>query len=443
MPIKPRPTVTPTHDIEQILLLVDSPPQARYEGLRPVVLFGQSAAERARQLGVPKRTFYRRVERFDLLGMRSLFDPDPLPMPRPTLAPHLRQLLVDLKAEYPPFSLRELATICYVASGRKPSHHTVQRVLAHGPAPSRRHRRYLPYGQIPDPEEARLAIIRLHAEGWRVGSIAGHLQIHRTTVYRILRRWVHEGVAGLADKPHTRNRRALKTDLATLNTVRALQQNPELGAFRIQAALRQLGIRLSERTCGRILALNRALYALDRPRQGSREERERKEMPFKAERRHQYWSVDIRYIDAPLVGGKVYVISILENFSRAILSSAISPRQDLRAYLTVLRAAVRQHGAPETLVSDSGGVFLAKEARRIYDALGVDKQEIALRQAWQNYIETQFYVIWNSDLGYTWWEITPVRAGGDHGALRGRRRDPVVSLPARRRLDAGVFLAAL
>jgi hypothetical protein len=74
--------VAPTEDLEQILLLVDSPPQERYEGLRPVVLFGQSAAERARQLGIPKRTFYRRVERFDLLGMRSLFDPDP-PTRRP------------------------------------------------------------------------------------------------------------------------------------------------------------------------------------------------------------------------------------------------------------------------------------------------------------------------------------------------------------------------
>jgi hypothetical protein len=86
------------------------------------------------------------------------------------------------------------------------------------------------------------------------------------------------------------------------------------------------------------------------------------------------------------------VVSILENFSRAILASAISPRQDLRAYLTVLRAAARQRGAPETLVSDSGGVFLAKEAKRIYEALSVEKDEIAPRQAWQNYIEAQFNV---------------------------------------------------
>ena len=61
-------------------------------------------------------------------------------------------------------------------------------------------------------------------------------------------------------------------------------------------------------------------------------------MPFAAQRRHQYWSVDVRYIDDHQFGtGKpAYVISILENFSRSLLASAISPRQDLTAYLIVL-----------------------------------------------------------------------------------------------------------
>ena len=48
--------------------------------------------------------------------------------------------------------------------------------------------------------------------------------------------------------------------------------------------------------------------------------------------------------------GKVYCVSILDNYSRAILASAVSRRQDLTAYLMVLYAAIRQHGAPEALV---------------------------------------------------------------------------------------------
>ena len=54
-----------------------------------------------------------------------------------------------------------------------------------------------------------------------------------------------------------------------MNEVRKLQENPELGEFRVHAALLQLGIKLSPRTCGRILALNRSLYGLDKPTKGA------------------------------------------------------------------------------------------------------------------------------------------------------------------------------
>ena len=107
------------------------------------------------------------------------------------------------------------------------------------------------------------------------------------------------------------------------------------------------------RTCGRILARHRALGA---PTPAATP-REAQPMPFSAQRRHQCWSVDVRYVEDHRLGtGKpVYVISILENFSRALLASAISPRQDQTAYLIVLRAAIEAHGAPEVLVSDGWG----------------------------------------------------------------------------------------
>ncbi len=76
-----------------------------------------------------------------------------------------------------------------------------------------------------------------------------------------------------------------------------------------------------------------------------------------------------------------YVISILETFSRAILASAVSRNQELTAYLMVLYAAIRQHGSPEALVSDGGGIFKAKEAMRTYAALGIKKEQIEKKQA--------------------------------------------------------------
>ena len=43
-------------------------------------------------------------------------------------------------------------------------------------------------------------------------------------------------------------------------------------------------------------------------------------------------------------------------------------------------------------MTDNGGIFLAKEAQRIYQALGIEKREIDHRQPWQSYIETAFGV---------------------------------------------------
>jgi len=92
----------------------------------------------------------------------------------------------------------------------------------------------------------------------------------------------------------------------------------------------------------------------------------------------------------------IYSITIMDNFSRAIISSAMSPKQDLTAYLIVLYSAIRLHGAPEALVSDNGSIFKAKQAKRIYEALGIRKEYIAKRQPWMSYIETTLYVIWNT-----------------------------------------------
>ena len=48
-----RQQIEPTDDWQQLDLLVRSPEQRTYEIIRPVVLFGRSPAERARQTGAP------------------------------------------------------------------------------------------------------------------------------------------------------------------------------------------------------------------------------------------------------------------------------------------------------------------------------------------------------------------------------------------------------
>jgi putative transposase len=389
MPARKRERIEPTDDWSQLQLRLDWPEQAGYELIRPVVVFGHSPIDRAEQTGSSSRSIYRKVARFDQLGMESFFEVEERPESKRLLPPNIRRVIVQLSAEYPAFRPNELATICYVRFNRRPSPHTIKKILAEAPRPDAVTRRFPPYAEIAEAIERRAAIVRLHAEGWNVASIAGYLQTTRRRVYETLQRWITEGVSGLEDKEPIPRHPARITDLEAIEAIRKLQVNPELGAFRIYAALKQLGINLSPRTCGRILARNRKLYGLRGP---EAQPREPKPMPFKAERRHQYWSVDIRYLDHQLGGGNVYCISILENASRFVVASLLSRTQDLSAFLQVLFEAIRWYGAPEALVSDSGSVFRAKHAQAIYQALGISKEQIVLRQPWQSYIETTFNI---------------------------------------------------
>ena len=181
-----------------------------------------------------------------------------------------------------------------------------------------------------------------------------------------MKRWAEEGPGGLEDKAHGRPPGVRKVHLRAMEAVRRFQRNPHLGEYRIHAALAQIGIHLSPRTCGRILAVNRELYGLEKPKGPFKEKRE---MPFRATRRHQFWSADVRYLKGHDLCGRAYVISVLDNHSRAILSSAMARTQDLASYLSVLYAAVERYGSPESLVTDGGGIFRANQARAIYEAL--------------------------------------------------------------------------
>ncbi len=113
-------------------------------------------------------------------------------------------------------------------------------------------------------------------------------------------------------------------------------------------------------------------------------------MPFKASRRHAYWSIDARYIEEHLLEDPkpVYVITVFENFSRMVLSSTISPTQNQWDYLSVLTDAIRGYGAPEAIVTDGGGIFYSNAAMQLYDMLGIGKERIEAGEPWQNYAET-------------------------------------------------------
>jgi transposase len=383
-----------TDDWSQIKQWTLWPEQELYESIRPLVLFHETAGERAKEIDVPRRTLARKADEFEKHGMQSLFPSEEHGGARETgktLPEEIRQLVVDLHCEMPTMGWREIAEVCYIRYGRRPDHKSVKRIATSGPRPSLQVRRYQPWHQIPDPAERKLAVIRLHfEEGWSITSIAEYMQTSRPTIYATLQRWAEEGVAGLDEKSRAR-KGPRKVTLSVANEVRKLQENPLLGKWRMSAALARMGIEVSPTTCGRIMEANRQLYGLEKPQ---RQPRAKLEMPFKAVRRHQYWSADIRYIEEHLLPDPkpVYVISIFENFSRAVLASAISPTQNGWDFLSVLAEAIRHYGAPEALVTDGGGQFYSAQALQLYDMLGIRKERIEPGEPWQNYAETLFSI---------------------------------------------------
>ena len=200
-----RRRIRPTHEWELLLPLFDWPEQARYEEIRSLVLFDVPVAERAAEIGLSESTLYRRVDRFAEEGMEGLFDAPTARRRR--LPPAMRRLIVDLKAEHPAFNLNEIANVVRAAFGRKPDVRSVKRVLDETPLPLKIVRNYPPFHETEDPREARAAI-------------------------------------------------------------RKLAQNPGLGAFRVHAALGQMGFDLSRATCGRILAQIREVYGYEKPEGG-------------------------------------------------------------------------------------------------------------------------------------------------------------------------------
>jgi transposase len=144
--VRKRPRVEPTEDFQQILPLCWWPEQVEYERMRQPVLFGSSVAERAKETGASESTLRRRIGRFEDEGMEGLFATEKAK--RRKLPTNIRRLIVDLKAEYPPFNLNEIANIVGACFGRKPDVRSVKRVLDEEALPLKLERSYPRYHEM-------------------------------------------------------------------------------------------------------------------------------------------------------------------------------------------------------------------------------------------------------------------------------------------------------
>ena len=352
---KGRAGSTPSPEWVELRKRFIHPGQLPYEEIRTVLNFDQDIAERAAEVGVSPKTLARKVQHFIQYGLPGLMPGNShRPDDRRHLPADLRDYILQLKAEHPPFTLREIADILEVKFDRRVSHHTVEQTIARSPLPKVIGRRYPRYFKMRDPAERREAMLRLHLDGWSMKAIMGYLGAPRRSVQAFLTRWVADGVQSLPGKKSGRPRGIRKVTLPIVAAIKEKQETTAIGKFRMAAYLKQqFGIELSPATCGRVMAKNQDLYEL--PERPQDPPPPKKEMPFKATYAHQFWSVDICYIEhhqLPDQEGSFYIITVLDNYSRKIVASAPSRTQDLWAFLLVFCTALYVYGAPAGLVSD-------------------------------------------------------------------------------------------
>ena len=105
-----------------------------------------------------------------------------------------------------------------------------------------------------------------------------------------------------------------------------------------------------------------------------------------------------------------HTVGLERETGRAVFVARTSGRPPNRIEGYIIYAAIRKQGVPEVLVSDSGGVLRSHDAMRVYEALGIQKEEIDKRQAWQSYIELNFHAQrrladWHFERAQTWEDL--------------------------------------
>jgi Helix-turn-helix domain/Integrase core domain len=371
--------------------------QWRYEVIRPLVLFDdRTATQRAAETHTHPETVRKLTRRFQHQGTLGLF-PEHTEVTRPRRGQPIPAGVVEeltrLKALYQGFGYRELARIIHYTCNERLDDKTIKKLWQQSPVPVQGELPWGTYHSQADRAHARRQVIQLYAQGWSKGSISAFLQVSRPTVALWIRRFEAEHWAGLEDKSRAPTSPARKVWLPLMIAVYHLQKrHPDAGRFRIWSLLDRDDI--SVRTVGRVMALNKQVYD-DIPHVARQRLKKPPQLhPYKATRPHQYWFIDGRQMDFALDGVKWWSIILLDGYSRTMLAGAVAPSEASWVTLMVLYTACLRYGAPEHLISDSGGAFTSNEVKAVLKRLQIEPNPLVSThgESYKNLMETHFNI---------------------------------------------------
>lgn len=164
--------------------------------------------------------------------------------------------------------------------------------------------------------------------------------------------------------------------------VALLYEQPERSLTQLDLYLRVQfeGYALSRATLGRHLVAHPAYAGARRLRTGTSK---RLRARYETAHPHECWQLDgkgkfsVRLSDGSVV--RVRVLSILDDFSRAILACVVAKEEDLEATVRVLRLAIERWGLADRMQYDRGSAFDSHGVRQGLAVLGVHRNFVRVR----------------------------------------------------------------
>jgi len=150
-------------------------------------------------------------------------------------------------------------------------------------------------------------------------------------------------------------------------------RHPFYGARKIRDFLRKKGFDVNRKRVRRLMVMMGLESVAPKPNTSS-PRKEHKVYPYllggvDVNRSNQVWCSDITYIRMP--GGFVYLVAVMDWYSRRVLSWEVSVTMDDSFCVRALESAIRRYGVPSMFNTDQGSQFTGDAFTGVLKAHGI------------------------------------------------------------------------
>ena len=163
-------------------------------------------------------------------------------------------------------------------------------------------------------------------------------------------------------------------DLALMRRIDELHlERPFAGSRMLRDFLEREGVAVGRRHVATLMR-RMGIEAIYRRRNSSKPAPGHKIYPYllrgvKVERPNQVWATDITYI--PMARGFVYLVAVVDWFTRRVLSHRVSITMDAAFCVEALEEAIGKYGKPEIFNTDQGSQFTGEAFTGVLLANGI------------------------------------------------------------------------